>query len=283
MNGSQARDFRRTPFSGPMFNYDFHIHTELCGHAPGQTIEKILTRADELGLEAIAITEHVFTPDDLRLIDKIRTRVKRYPTSCRVIIGAEVDTDRNFFDGRLGLDNRYNIDYIIGTIHYLPGTNVMPHCQPERPLSPDETFNRWRSTLLGLAGNALIDTLAHPGAMIANALPDNGFPQRVLDVFAEAARICAKTGIMWELNNLTAKKLTETQQQQYHRILQIALDAGVALIYGSDAHNPQNICNTSFVSQITPKLSDRHCLGNGVELMQNILSSQKNNNRGFSL
>ena len=55
-----------------MFNYDFHIHTELCGHAPGQTVKKILLKADELGLETIAITEHVTNPDDIKNIDIIR-------------------------------------------------------------------------------------------------------------------------------------------------------------------------------------------------------------------
>ena len=258
-----------------MFNYDFHIHTELCGHAPGQTVEKILVRADELGLDTIAITDHIFTPADLGNIERIRVEVGKYKTSCRVIIGAEVDADRNFWDGRLGLDNRHGLDYIIGTIHYLPGTDVMPHCQPERPLSAEETFTRWRSMLLGLVANPLIDTLAHPAAMIANALPDDDFPQKVIDVFAEAAQISAASGIAWELNNLTGHKLTEAQKRQYHKILQFALDAGVPLVYCSDAHRPADIAGTSFVSTVIENLNGNHRLDEGVKLMNDVLAKSK--------
>ena len=45
-----------------MINYDLHIHTKYCGHAPGMTVEAILRKADILGLETIAITSHIFDP-----------------------------------------------------------------------------------------------------------------------------------------------------------------------------------------------------------------------------
>src|SRR5512143_3535229 len=41
-------------------SYDFHIHTSLNGHSdPAQTVPAIGARAEALGLEALAITEHV--------------------------------------------------------------------------------------------------------------------------------------------------------------------------------------------------------------------------------
>ena len=49
-----------------MIDYDLHIHTAYCGHAPAaMNVPAILTRADELGLKTIAITDHVFCEDDL--------------------------------------------------------------------------------------------------------------------------------------------------------------------------------------------------------------------------
>ena len=234
-----------------MFNYDFHIHTELCGHAPGLTVEKILLKADELGLEIIAITDHISSPEDMKNIDIIRSETQKYNTNCRVLIGAEIDVDRRYTDGRLVLDKRAGLDYILGTIHYLPGTDVMPHCDPSRPLTSEETCKRWRSTLLGLVANPLIDTLAHPGMMIANALPEEMFSGKVMDVFVEAAEISAENGVAWGLNNLCKKKLTERQQKQYFSVIQLAVDAGVHLVYGSDAHCPEDIGNTDFVSKVS--------------------------------
>lgn len=237
-----------------MLKYDFHVHTELCGHAPGQTIEKILKSADRLGLETIAITEHISSIEDMQNIDIIYSETQRHHSRCRVIIGAEVDVDRGHFDGRLVLDKRLGLDYIIGSIHYLPGTDILPHCDLTRPISAEETFIRWRPTLLGLVSSSIIDTLGHPGIMIANALDDKYFSRQVLEVFNEAAIISAKNGIAWELNNLSGAKLPEAHRQQYYQVIQLAVDAGVRLIYGSDAHSPENIGNLNFVSEILSKL-----------------------------
>ena len=90
--------------------------------------------------------------------------------------------------------------------------------------------------------------------MIANALDDINFSQQVLGVFNEAAIISAKNGIMWELNNHSGAKLSEAHRHQYYKVIQLAVDAGVRLIYGSDAHSPEDIGNTNFVSEILSKL-----------------------------
>lgn len=237
-----------------MFRYDFHVHSELCGHAPGQTIEKILKKADQLDLKAIAITEHVSNVEDIKNIDIIYSEAQKHYGGCRVIIGAEVEVDRWHLDGRLVLNKRLGLDYIIGSMHYLPGTNILPHCDLTRPITPEETFIRWRSTLLGLVSSSIIDTLGHPGIMIANALDDKHFSRPVLGVFKEAAIISAKNGLMWELNNLSGAKLSEAHRHQYYKVLQLAVDAGVRFIYGSDAHSPEDIGNTNFVSEILSRL-----------------------------
>ncbi|MFZ2657275.1 MAG: PHP domain-containing protein [Victivallales bacterium] len=249
-----------------MFRYDFHIHTELCGHAPGQTVELILAAADRLGLEIIAITEHVSSVEDMRNIDVIRSEVRKYHGACRVIIGAEADVDRRHLDGRLVLDDRHGLDYIIGSIHYLPGTNVLPHCDLARPLSPEETFVRWRSTLLGLVSNPIIDTLGHPGVMIANALDDRHFSVRVLEVLNEAAIISAKNEIAWELNNHAGAKLPDAHRHQYDKVMQLAVTADVRIVYGSDAHSPENIGGTGFVSEVLSRLAGTMHIGTPLEL-----------------
>lgn len=245
-----------------MFRYDYHVHTELCGHAPGQTVKKILEKADQLDLEVIAITEHVSSAEDIKNIDVICSEAQKYRGGCRIIIGAEVEVDRRHLDGRLVLNKRFGLDYIIGSIHYLPGTNILPHCDLTRPISPEETFIRWRSTLLGLVSSSIIDTLGHPGIMIANALDDKNFPRQVLGVLNEAAMISAKNGIAWELNNHSGAKLSETHRCQYYKVMQIAIDAGVPLVYGSDAHSPENIGNTSFVAKVLSKLAGAKSIEN---------------------
>ena len=42
-----------------MLRYDFHIHTEYCGHAPGMKVADIAAAADKLNLDAICIADHI--------------------------------------------------------------------------------------------------------------------------------------------------------------------------------------------------------------------------------
>lgn len=58
-----------------MIDYDLHIHTEYCGHAPGMTVEAILRRAEELGLSTIAITDHIYRQNGHVVMEQIRRDV----------------------------------------------------------------------------------------------------------------------------------------------------------------------------------------------------------------
>lgn len=238
--------------------YDFHIHTVLCGHADErQQVPAIVARAEKMGLEAIAITEHIGQAEDMAQIQKIREELKNLNPSCRVMVGGEVDADRCHVDGRLAVvKNLDQLDLVIGTIHYLPGTDVMPHCQETPNILPEKILERWRSTLLGLVCNPAVNTLAHPGAMIANALPNDDWSNDVLAFFEEAAKLSVTHQTAWEINNLICHKLTIRQQESYWKIIQLAQDAGVQLVYGSDAHRPEDIGATDFVDSVVAKLSN---------------------------
>jgi histidinol phosphatase-like PHP family hydrolase len=236
------------------FDSDFHIHTELCGHAPGQTVAAILSRVDELGLNAIAITEHICAPHDMANIVTIREQVAKYHGPCRITIGAEVEADRNYSDGRLVLEKLNGLDYVIGSLHYLPGTDILPHCDPRRPLSTEEGFRLWQTTILGLVSNPNVDTLAHPGAMIANIMNEDFLSEKVLAVFAAAAEKSRINGIAWELNNLICEKLSPAQAEEYYKVIQLAVDAKVDLIFGSDSHKLKDIGQCDYVSTVLSRV-----------------------------
>ncbi len=238
-----------------MMNHDFHIHTALCGHAEStMTVRNIIARAEQIGLKKIAITEHIGSQDEMERINIIRQQVNQYNGPVQLIVGAEVDVDRHYWDGRLVINSREEIDYLIGTIHFLPGTDIMPHCQKERPLTREQTFERWRTCFTGLAANPLIDAIAHPGAMIANALEFEVFDGKIIEVFRQAADISAEHNVAWELNNLITKKLTQTQQDSYVNVFRIAKQAGLHLVYGSDAHCLSDIGTYDFVCSIMKQI-----------------------------
>lgn len=238
-----------------MIDYDLHTHTYYCGHAPiTMTVPNILRRADELDLSTIAITDHVFKEADLPIIDRIRAEAAAVKTNCRVIIGAEVDADWHHFDGRLVTDKLDSIDYVIASLHFLPGIGTYPRTHDDNPLGPELLIERWKSTLFGVVSNPKVNTLAHPARMIAASVDLDIYWDEVLANLEIAAEISAKNNVAWELNELTGYRLTEFYQQKWHKTIQVALDKGVKIVYGSDAHTTDAILLKDFAQYILEKL-----------------------------
>ena len=246
-----------------MLPYDLHIHTHLNGHSPlDMTVPTILARADALGLQTIALTEHIMQPDNIAWIHDITQQLTQTSSACRVIIGAEIDADPALGTGQLVYQPDAALNLVLASLHRFPGTDLLPHVGQRPDLPRTDILQIWRRCFLGLAANPAVDIIAHPGAMIANLLPQEDFAPDVLEIFAQAARLSAQHGIAWELNRLLGNKLTPTQRFHYHRIPQLALDAGVSLVFGSDAHEPDEIAATTFVEDVVTELGGWSCLQN---------------------
>ncbi len=244
-----------------MINYDSHIHTAYCGHAEGMTTEAIIKQAQLKNLKTIIITDHVLNSDDLKIIDNIREEAAFIETGCNVIVGAEIDADGTRTDGKLVTDDLDNIDYVIGSIHYIPGIGNYPHSPEDCNLEPEELLDRWQSTLFGVVSNPKVNTLAHPGRMIASILDFDPFFEDMLTIFSQAAKISAKNNIFWEINELNGDKLSDQYKRSWHKVYEVALDENVGLVFGSDAHKIEDIGKTTFSQRILRKLP-ANCLLN---------------------
>ncbi len=249
-----------------MMRYDFHIHTEYCGHAPGMTVEAICRRAEELGLETIAITDHIYDDQSAVHIDKIRDDFSKISCSIPVVIGAEVDVDSDFLDGRLAADVLDGVDYLIAGFHYVPTVGNYPW-KPEHNSLGEATFMQyWESTLLGIVSNPRIHTLAHPGRLLSAAIGPKVNWQAAGEVFKRAAKLSAKNRIAWELNELTGKRLLPEFVEKWHEIYAIALDAGCKLIFGSDSHDLESIAQAPFCQSLLARLP-RNSLSSPQEIL----------------
>jgi HisJ family histidinol phosphate phosphatase len=237
-------------------NYDMHIHTEYCGHAPEMTIRALCARADELGLKTVAITDHIFEPEDLYIISRIREELSRTEHNCRVIIGAEVDVDSQYDDGRLVTDETTGIDYLIAGFHYIPTVGNYPFKPEDCTLEPEQFLKHWRKAMLGIVSNPRVSTLAHPARLAASALAIRTYFDKLLEVFEEAAEISARNNIAWEINELTGYRFPSWYLEKWPAIYQIALDAGVKLTYGSDAHAPDTIGLKDFTLHLLDSLPE---------------------------
>lgn len=237
-----------------MIPYDLHIHTEFCGHAPGMSVEVLVRRADELGLETIAITDHIYQATGLPLLTAIRAELSRCRHRCRVIVGAEVDVDGDFGDGRLVTDELSACDYVVAGFHYVPTVGNYPHSPDDCTMPPEQFLKLWRTALLGVVSNPKIHTLAHPARLVAAAVNLDDWFDEALMTLAEAAKLSAKNRIAWEINELTGTRLSDYYRKRWHTIYKIALDAGVKLVFGSDSHSPEAMGNSAFAEEVLSRL-----------------------------
>lgn len=235
-------------------NYDMHIHTEHCGHAPQMTVKALCARADKLGLETIAITDHIFSPEDIYIIDRIREELNHTEHRCRVIVGAEIDVDSRYDDGRLVTDETDGIDYLVAGFHYIPTVGNYPFCPDDCTLKPKQFLKHWRNALLGIVSNPQVNTLAHPARLAASAVAPDKYFAEFLTIFKEAAKISAQNNVTWEINELTGYRFGDRYIDLWPDIYKIAIEAGVKLTYGSDAHAPETIGLADFTCSLLEKL-----------------------------
>ncbi len=238
----------------PLIDYDMHIHTAYCGHAPEMAVEAICRQADALGLRLIAITDHIFEPSNRTTIERIRQEVAACKPDCRVLVGAEIDVDSDYADGRLVTDELDGLDYVIAGFHYVPTMGHYPWSIKDRRMDIEQFLDLWESSLLGIVSNPRINTLAHPGRMLAACTELDVYFEHGLAVFEKVAKLSAKNHIAWEVNELTGHRLPEYWQHEWYRIYEVALNAGVKLIYGSDAHTLDSIRMKTFAERVIKQL-----------------------------
>lgn len=237
-----------------MIDYDLHIHTAYCGHAPQMTVEAICAAAEARDLRMIAITDHIYEPSNRAIIETIRDEVAALRPACRVLVGAEIDVDADYADGRLVSDAVDGLDYVIAGFHYVPTMGHYARSPDERRMDIEQFLAVWESSLLGIVSNPKITTLAHPGRMLACSTELDVYFEHGLAVFEKAAKLSAQNNIAWEVNELTGERISPYWQEQWYRIYEIALAAGVKIIFGSDAHTPDSVGRQDFAARILAKL-----------------------------
>lgn len=245
-----------------MIKYDLHTHTQYSGHSfDGSTVEMMLRRADELGLECLAITEHISRPSDSTLIEQIRADVSQVKTNCRIVVGAEIDIDAKFSDGRLVSEVPAGLPYVLAGFHFVPEVGTYVHEPADCPLPEEELFVRWRSTLLGAVTNKGINTLAHPARMIAMSVDWHTWFERTMVVFVEAARISAANNIAWEINEGDGVYKLPHYFDLLVELYKAAVIEGVKLVYGSDAHSLASLGHREYAMRVLEQVGTESFIG----------------------
>jgi DNA polymerase (family X) len=196
---------------------DLHTHTVYTdGHA---SIEEMVLRARESGLEYIAITDHspriamAHGLDHKRLLEQRQEieRIRKRLTGIALLQGIEVDI---LEDGELDLPNEVldELDWVVASVHYKLDQN------------PAEMTRR----LLKAIRNPSVDVIGHPSGRLLGHREPSKFD------LGDILRVAREEGCALEINSQPDRlDLTDTA-------CLAVKEAGVKVVISSDAHSTRD-------------------------------------------
>nr|CRH06326.1 conserved protein of unknown function [Candidatus Magnetococcus massalia] len=208
--------------------WEFHVHSD---HSDGRSdIDAIIREAQEQGLAQLAITEH--TEEDLVAgpgwfgiykadIERARSKL---PPGLTLHMGLEVPVMDDH--GHLELTEQMwqQCEFILGAVHAYPGFGWFK----DHHIEDYDAIEREHRALMGLAGNPMVDAIAHPGGICNRFITP--FPWELLE---EVIIKAVANGIAIEWN--------PAYFDDAHTFLSLCEKHNARICLGSNAHAPEQM------------------------------------------
>lgn len=247
--------FRRAEFDN-LPAVDMHIHTVYCGHAaPDMTLGNIVRRAEQVGLKQIAITEHVWNNQCLAELEILRKEFEGLESAITVRLGAEVDVDSRYGDGRLIEQIASCFRPLIIATHAYPESTIIWYAdEHSSQRTRRRLLKKWFRWVTAAVQQEQVDVLAHPGVMVSREGPGVRFEAEILDRFTDLFGVMRAHGVAFELNEHVKRKLLSPQQHEtYHNLPALAAELGVKFSVASDSHELGQIGQFEWVSRVAKR------------------------------
>lgn len=271
-------------------SFNYHTHTNRCGHAGIASDKEYVEYAKQVGITQLGFTDHVPVTEleyqDIKqrmhisdvdeYITSIRNLQQENPTM-KIMCGfeAEFDPKKEQFLGNL----RDRVDYMILGQHF-----VSKQAQKNNPEYPIQ----YAEMLCKAMESGIFDIVAHPDIFMQ--FRDSLDSEEKKKLFMQNARVASQTicdkakelGIPIEINFGGINKDITMQDGQlaypYSEFWQIAAEVGVSVLYGVDAHTPEQFITMGSEKQKADAIIDPTKL-NLVDNNYNPVEARKNNKK----
>ncbi|WP_410513049.1 histidinol-phosphatase HisJ [Paenibacillus sp. BR2-3] len=238
---------------------DYHTHHERCGHAIGK-LEEYVERGIELGLAQLGLSDHLplihVDPDHYypemamplaelpRYVEECLALKERYRGVIDLRVGLEADYIEGYEEKIRDLLAPYPWDYLIGSVHFLGEWDITDFRQVHGWEGKDvmEVYRRYYDAVSKSATSGLYDIIGHMDVIKRfGYVPETEEGQaEVRELEFSALKAIAASGIAMELN---ASGLTKPCKEMFpaEHVLGKALELGIPLTLGSDAHDPAKL------------------------------------------
>lgn len=237
---------------------DYHTHHERCGHAVG-TLEQYIRQGIEIGLSHIGVSDHMpllhvdpaeYYPEMAMAMEELPRYVEealalkeKYRGQIEVRVGLEGDYIEGWEAEIEQIVKKYPWDYVIGSVHFLGEWDVSDFRQVHNWEGQDvfAVYARYYDAVAKAAKTGFYDIIGHLDVIKRfgyNPEPDR--QEETIELERQALSAVAEAGVAMELN---ASGLSKPCAEMFpsERILQSAIQMGIPLTLGSDAHDPQKL------------------------------------------
>jgi histidinol-phosphatase (PHP family) len=240
---------------------DYHVH--LRPDEDGTAAERFFTAenagryreaADDAGISELGVSEHIHrfhAALDVwdhpfwcqNAADDIEEYVEFVREETDLRLGIEADFVAGREDRMASLLERFDWDYVIGSVHFLRGRAVDMHGAYDvwgRGESADKVWKRYFETIAESARTGMYDIIAHPDLVKVwgdkHACPESD-PRRYYEPAVEAF---AEAGVAVEVSTAGLRKpVGEIYPARAY--LEMIVEAGCPIALSSDAHVPEHV------------------------------------------
>lgn len=253
--------------------HDVHVHTRLslCSSDKTANFENMLSKANELGIELIGFSDHMWGRSGLPKSNMFYKK-QDFNTQCeellklpskvgnvKIIKGVETE----YAGGILGITEEQadRLDYVIAPHSHL---HMYGFVRPLHIINPKQIGKYMVKTFIEVASNSLVNAIAHPfdPCMKYNRLADIYSSISDKD-FEECFMIAKSNNVSVEINisSFNDEISNGNRSQYYFRLLEIAKHVGCKFHFGSDTHSVNGLdrCNRADIDIIASRIEISRC------------------------
>jgi len=225
---------------------DLHNHTPLCNHAEGEIFQYV-EKAIENRVDIFGISDHAPMDFDreyrmrfedmdnyLKSIDEV---AERYRDKITILKGFEVDYLPDYLDDRV-LDSE--IDYLIGSVHFLKGwgfDNPEFIGRYERE-DINQLWLDYFQEIENMAKSGLFQIVGHIDLMKVFKFMPNSL--KIEDIVEPSLKAIKDSGMAIEVNGAGYRKPIGEAYPSLS-ILKMIYEMNIPITFGSDAHKPEQV------------------------------------------
>ncbi|HKM15629.1 MAG TPA: histidinol-phosphatase [Marinospirillum sp.] len=235
---------------------DSHLHTFYSKHAVG-SVDEVVQSAIAKGIKIITITDHgpFYIDNNNRLLDNemdqyfldIEQAKNNYVGEIKILAGLELDYVPGSYGFNKNLISRYDLDFVIGSIHYIsmPNENSVKVWDLEQ-LGNIYALDSYFNILIELIECGIFDAVGHVDSLL-RAVPEYIFLEYITPILP----LFNTYNISYELNTSGLRKSMlnlKNNEKKYNcwsypsKILIPKLLAhDINFTIGSDAHDPVDV------------------------------------------